>query len=360
MRSSSPTLPARRMTLSTSPLMVQACALTALGIRGAVQGLTAGTWYKIAVKKSGTSLYIRVNKTLAATHTIAGTFTPGQFVMGSVSGLYPNADYAFLKIWDGALSDTDLDDEADYADPGSVNLAALRSWFEFKTGALATDSSGNGRNLTSAGSPSFVNGPAGWDIGRRAMRRLRFLMRGWGESVAVRVTLGVPDAGAGADGLNGSASMGLVDGGAGADLVAQVLAMLGLAGAGAGVDLAQVAATLGLSDAGSGADALAQVRALLLRSDTGTGSDAIAGIVAAVAGADLGTGSDAVAGVAATLGLSDAGVVGRTLWHRCGRCSCAVIPARAATPLQGLWRRSLARIWARAAMRLPVWRRQWR
>jgi hypothetical protein len=131
------------------------------GNTGAVQGLTAGTWYKVGVKKSGTSLYTRINKSLAATHTVAGTFTPGQFVIGSVSGLYPNADYAFLKFWSAALSDAALDDEVDYADPDSANIASLRSWFEFKSGALTADSSGNGRNLTSAGSPAFASDPAG-------------------------------------------------------------------------------------------------------------------------------------------------------------------------------------------------------
>ena len=98
-------------------------------------------------------------------------------------------------------------------------------------GALATDSSGNGRNP---------------DIGRVTVVHKRSCGVGYrpagDEEIAVsdaglgRECCGTRDAWCtrcrgGADGLNGSASMGLVDGGAGADLVAQVLAMLGLAGA---------------------------------------------------------------------------------------------------------------------------------
>lgn len=68
-------------------------------------------------------------------------------------------EVAALKVWDGvAPPDSQLRGERLYRNPQS-NLANVWGTYHLKSGALGTDSSGNGRTLTATGTPSFAADP---------------------------------------------------------------------------------------------------------------------------------------------------------------------------------------------------------
>ena len=78
------------------------------------------------------------------------------------SGLYFNGSVAHFRVWSSLVSDANLLIEMDYttqAAAASAGSTAGTPYLAWEFASDATDSSGNGRNGTAYGSPSYVSGP---------------------------------------------------------------------------------------------------------------------------------------------------------------------------------------------------------
>lgn len=120
-------------------------------------------WYFVALSHNGSADFLYTNteagtgvKTAATTMTslVSTAFTMSTTNGGTVQ------DYALVRIWSAALTQSELDSES--ASATTVRTSNLWASYAFATvaGAL-TDGSGNGRSLTSTGSPvrTPTNGP---------------------------------------------------------------------------------------------------------------------------------------------------------------------------------------------------------
>jgi hypothetical protein len=127
--------------------------------------MATDTWYFFAMSFDGSNLKIRYVNTGGS--TIANTITTAKGVNGSYDRLnFANNEFGdvfignmvSMKIWTTALSDADILAERQYRNP-QTNLANVWATYQTKSGALSTDSSGNGRNLTENGTLSYVADP---------------------------------------------------------------------------------------------------------------------------------------------------------------------------------------------------------
>lgn len=125
---------------------------TSTGYTGG-SSLSTGTWYHLALVKSGSSITVYVNGVSNITRTDAISFTPGAILMGSNGAAYfINGRLAALKIWSGtALSQAEVQAEMRTIRPH--HTTNLYGWYPMFPGASerVRDYSGNGRNLSSGG-----------------------------------------------------------------------------------------------------------------------------------------------------------------------------------------------------------------
>lgn len=130
----------------------------------ATTALTVGTWYYVAVSRSGTSgtLYIRAldatSWTTVSIAAAAATRTANSINVGEDSGRTLNANLAGVKVWLGAaLTQGELESEMwQYMPSRTANLTA---WYPLLI-PETVDYSGNGHTLTlTGGSPTTEDGP---------------------------------------------------------------------------------------------------------------------------------------------------------------------------------------------------------
>lgn len=134
---------------------------------GTVHGgdLTVSTWTRLAVTEDGTTtrLYYQPlgapSPTLATGSSRIGS-TATRFDVGNDSfGEWFHGAVAALKIWDDVvLSQSEI--EAEWASLAAVRTAGLHAEYRFQAGALALDSSGNGRHLSGGVGSTWVEDPA--------------------------------------------------------------------------------------------------------------------------------------------------------------------------------------------------------
>lgn len=140
---------------------------TLLGSSPTLVPLVTDTWYFFLMTYGG--------GTLTAKYLVAGdsVFASSQQLTGltnfaafdeidlSVPGPnWFNGEVASVKLWSGVvLSDANALAERLYRNP-QTNLGSVWATYQIKSGALGTDSSGNGRTLTENGTLAFVADPS--------------------------------------------------------------------------------------------------------------------------------------------------------------------------------------------------------
>ena len=94
----------------------------------AITALTAGTWYHLALVRSGTSNLVYVNGALAGTHgPVSGAdFTPASMYLGSDTASYVDGDFYAFKTFNAALTAAQVAQEMYTVRP--VNIDVLRGW----------------------------------------------------------------------------------------------------------------------------------------------------------------------------------------------------------------------------------------
>lgn len=121
------------------------------GNSGGGTSLSTGTWYHIALVRSGASHTLYLNGVSDQTLSNAGTFTTATMGMGSNTVTWLNGRLACIKVWDAALTQSEIQQEMNVIRPVRTNN--LNLWtpnFPGATERLA-DYSGNGRNWTANG-----------------------------------------------------------------------------------------------------------------------------------------------------------------------------------------------------------------
>lgn len=137
----------------------------------AIDTLTVGTWYFVAVARSGTggTAYIRAEGAPALqTAPIDGassgaTFTTLRLGESPFSGEWLNGRLAAVKVWTAQLNQTEVEAEAaTYDAVRTTNLYG--AWFRPDV-ALSQDYSGNGNTLSGGSGATVEAGPAELDTG---------------------------------------------------------------------------------------------------------------------------------------------------------------------------------------------------
>lgn len=123
--------------------------------------LTIGTWYPFALKvifnSPSLESYLYVNGVFVESISSADqTDSSASMAVGSTGGNLPKISVAHWKLWESALTDPEIAAEALVGAPAKASPWA---YYAFANGALTTDSSGNGRTLTSNGTPAFTANP---------------------------------------------------------------------------------------------------------------------------------------------------------------------------------------------------------
>lgn len=123
--------------------------------------LTIGTWYPFALKvvfnSPSLETHMYVNGSFVESISSAdATDSSGSIAVGSTGANLPKISVAHWKIWEAALTDPEIAAEALVGPPAKASPWA---YYAFANGALTTDSSGNGRTLTSNGAPAFTANP---------------------------------------------------------------------------------------------------------------------------------------------------------------------------------------------------------
>lgn len=123
-----------------------------------IAGLTVGTWYFLAVRKSAAGAvkaYVGDEAggtltTVTGTVTNIATYAGDGYVAGNAYGDWFDGRAWGLRIWDAELSDADVD--AEFTASTAARTANLRAqWLLDNAATPGTDSSGNGRTLTNTG-----------------------------------------------------------------------------------------------------------------------------------------------------------------------------------------------------------------
>lgn len=124
--------------------------------------LTVNTWYPAALKvvfnSPSLETHLYVNGVFVESISSAdATDSSGSMAVGSTGANLPKISVAAWKIWTSTLTDPEI-----LAEAGSLAPVKASPWanYQFASGALTTDSSGNGRTLTSNGTPTFTADPS--------------------------------------------------------------------------------------------------------------------------------------------------------------------------------------------------------
>lgn len=136
--------------------------------------LTAGTWYPFALKVVFNSpiveSYLYLNGAFVESISSADAAdTSASMAVGSTGANLPKLSVAHWKIWEAALTDPEILAESLVGAPAKASPWA---YYAFANGALTTDSSGNGRALTSNGTPAFTANPTLGSTLSRVPRRM--------------------------------------------------------------------------------------------------------------------------------------------------------------------------------------------
>lgn len=123
--------------------------------------LIAGVWFHLALVVSGTG----AGQCLGYLNGIPEMTTDGNasptaaklYIGNSPGNEWLNGVIADVRIWDAALSRAEI--RAEMWAPKPIRSRALHAWHEFLPGRLTLDSSGRGRHLTTAGTPTTETGP---------------------------------------------------------------------------------------------------------------------------------------------------------------------------------------------------------
>lgn len=152
--------------------------------------MTVGSWYRMALVRSGTSvtwyLATATGAVSSGAGTLTGTLSQTRFRLGhspkSVEWL--NGNIANVKVYNAALTQAEIVTE--WGNWQAQRTADLLRHHKFQSAAETVDYSGNGWSLTSAGTPTFEatnpsiadSPPAGadpllWRLGSTAVSSLR-------------------------------------------------------------------------------------------------------------------------------------------------------------------------------------------
>lgn len=150
--------------LISSPAEIKASAQSS-GSDASLTTLTPGdgTWRHVAVRitqgsgqldTQGFLNGVAVGAPIASTDTAD---TGASIAVGSSGVAAPACSIAHWRIWEASLSDADILAESASLTP--VRSANLWADYRFESGSLTVDSSGNSRDLTANGTPTFVADP---------------------------------------------------------------------------------------------------------------------------------------------------------------------------------------------------------
>lgn len=150
----------------------------------ATRNLTLNTWYWFGLSVSGGSWVARSrglsgsfqSNTGSGADTISGTTT--LYLGRSVYGEYLNGSICAVKIWNTALSASEL--EAEYAQFAPVRTSNLYAYYRLASPSTA-DNSGNGRTLSGGSGVELDSDPPGIPEGASSM-----VIHGWGPVPAFR------------------------------------------------------------------------------------------------------------------------------------------------------------------------------
>lgn len=282
---------------------------------------STGTWYHVAVVRSSTTalaLYIDGASSADVTNTLnvaARTDGTPKYELGvNAYSEWCDMRMEHVKLFTAALTVAEIQQEMRTAHPHR----AAWGWWTLRPNERTTDWSGNGRDLTAAGTLTDESGPpVSWGV-RPWVVPFVVAAGGGDQSITVAdsgagadslaqlaVALAMADTGAGSDAFGGAASLAATDAGAGVDALAQLLASLGLTETGSGADaLANVQVAATVADSGTGTDSQA-ISVVLTVADSGAGVDAALAIIL-IAIADAGSAADNLASITATLAVLDA------------------------------------------------------
>ena len=123
------------------------------------------TWYWVMFRYAGGVFTLRTsadgtgawqsNDTETASAVAFGNLTLGaRYGTGTAQGFAP-LTCGLLKVWSGATLPNDTEVLAERTSRNAIVTTGLWATYQFKSGALGTDSSGNGRTLTQVATPTF-------------------------------------------------------------------------------------------------------------------------------------------------------------------------------------------------------------
>lgn len=149
----------------------------------AIQALTVGTWYFVAVSRNGTGANTNIYRAAAGAaslsaqtgQTLNSNFTPTVLQVGesAFGSEWLNGRIAAVKIWSGvALTQAEI--EAEWRQQCPVRFANLNSFYPFLAGgavaAAQADYSGIGGNLSGGTNSATADGPpVPWRLSKRRM-----------------------------------------------------------------------------------------------------------------------------------------------------------------------------------------------
>lgn len=136
-------------------------ALTRVGATDATgSNLSVGTWYHIGYTRNSSNVStVYLNGAQDMQNTTANAFTSAIMLLGSDSINYLNGRLAYIKVWDEALTQADIQAEMYSAWPRHTDN--LNLWTPNLIGSTERlrDYSGKGRNWTSNGTLADADGP---------------------------------------------------------------------------------------------------------------------------------------------------------------------------------------------------------
>lgn len=293
--------------------------------QAAVVSATVGTWYFIGISANGANWTGRVRALGAGSFTnVSGTnlsnpstFNQIRFGESHYTNEQLDGRIEALKIWNVALTGTEMEAEYPYRKP--VKVTDVLAYYKWTTSNI-TDDSGNGWTLTATGTVDIEAGPAG--IIDEASTPISVSESGSSaEALSVTSTVPIGDSASASESLTIARAALLNDSASSIEaLAASVALVLGETGSetenltiarainlndsGLTGDTLTLNATTSITDTGLSAEGLS-VSSLISVSDAATATESIT-VSRTVPLADTASGTDAL-GVSQALMLTDAG-----------------------------------------------------
>lgn len=120
--------------------------------------LSVSTWYHVTLVKNGSSILVYLNGVQDISRTDALTWTTAYILLNDPT-VWCNMRSANMRVWEAALTQAEI--QADMRSYLPARTANLLAWWPMLPGATERlkDYSGNGRNLTAAGTLADEDGP---------------------------------------------------------------------------------------------------------------------------------------------------------------------------------------------------------